>query len=108
MIGDPTTEFFVEFQQKKQPLLLNVLWLLYLVRILAWPQEAGDKIFAVVNTYTRASHFNGLSAENCYRLQRVGGNILGIKLRDVFKSQESGDVEWLCIIHFFLFIQVLN
>ncbi len=44
----------------------------------AWPQEMGDTIFAVVNTYTRASQFKGLSAENSYQLQRVGGNILGI------------------------------
>jgi len=42
----------------------------------AWPQEMGDNMFAVVNTYTRASQFKGLSAENSYQLQRVGGNIL--------------------------------
>jgi hypothetical protein len=44
----------------------------------AWPQEKGDSMFAVVNTYTRASQFKGLSAENSYQLQRVGGNILGM------------------------------
>ena len=44
----------------------------------AWPQEMGDNMFAVVNTYTRASQFKGLSAESSYQLQRVGGNILGI------------------------------
>jgi hypothetical protein len=44
----------------------------------AWPQEAGDTMFAVINTYTRASRFKGLSAENSYQLQRVGGNILGM------------------------------
>ena len=44
----------------------------------AWPQEMGDTMFAVVNTYTRASQFKGLSAENSYQLQRVGGNILEI------------------------------
>ena len=44
----------------------------------AWPQEAGDTMFAVVNTYTRASQFKALSAENSYQLQRVGGNILGM------------------------------
>ena len=44
-----------------------------------WPQErVGDNMFAVVNTYTRASQFRGLSAENSYSLQRVGGNILGM------------------------------
>jgi hypothetical protein len=44
----------------------------------AVPQEMGDTMFAVVNTYTRASQFKGLSAENSYQLQRVGGNILGM------------------------------
>jgi hypothetical protein len=44
----------------------------------AVPQELGDTMFAVVNTYTRASQFKGLSAENSYHLQRVGGNILGM------------------------------
>ena len=41
-----------------------------------WPQEMGDTMFHVVNTYTRASQFKGLSAENSYQLQRVGSNIL--------------------------------
>jgi hypothetical protein len=44
----------------------------------AWQQEAGNTMFAVVNAYTRASQFKGLSAENSYQLQRVGGNILGM------------------------------
>jgi hypothetical protein len=44
----------------------------------AWPQEIGDTMFALVNTYTRASQYKGLSAENSYQLQRVGGNILGM------------------------------
>jgi len=44
----------------------------------AWPQEMGDNMFAVVNTYTRASQFKGLSAENSYQLQRVGGTVLGM------------------------------
>jgi hypothetical protein len=44
----------------------------------AWPQEMGDMMFAVVNTYTKASQMEGLSAENSYQLQRVGGNILGM------------------------------
>jgi hypothetical protein len=44
----------------------------------AWPQEMGDTMFAVVNAYTRASQFKGLSAENSYQLQRVGGNILSM------------------------------
>ena len=44
----------------------------------AWPQEAGDTMFAVVNSYTRAAQFAGLSAESSYKLQRVGGNVLGM------------------------------
>ena len=44
----------------------------------AWPQEMGENMFAVVNTYTRASQFKGLSAENSYQLQRVGGEVLGM------------------------------
>ena len=38
----------------------------------------GDNMFAVVNAYTRASQFDGLSAENSYQMQRVGRNILGM------------------------------
>ena len=44
----------------------------------AWPQEMGNNMFAVVNTYTRASQFKDLSAESSYRLQRVGGQVLGM------------------------------
>jgi hypothetical protein len=44
----------------------------------AFPLEAGGTMFNIVNTYTRASQFKGLSAENSYQLQRVGGNILGM------------------------------
>jgi hypothetical protein len=44
----------------------------------AWPQEMGDTMFNVVNVYTRASQFKGLSAANSYQLQMVGGNILGM------------------------------
>jgi hypothetical protein len=43
-----------------------------------WPQEAGENMFNIVNTYTRASQMKGLPAESSYRLQRVGGNILGM------------------------------
>jgi len=42
----------------------------------AWPQEAGDTMFAMVNTYTRAAAMEGLPAESSYRLQMVGGNVL--------------------------------
>ncbi len=41
-----------------------------------WSREAGYTMFALVNAYTRASQFEGLSAESSYRLQRTGGMIL--------------------------------
>ena len=44
----------------------------------AWPYEIGDTMFHVVNAYTRAAQMDGLSAESSYRLQKVGGNILGM------------------------------
>ncbi|MFC1816584.1 DUF932 domain-containing protein [Thermodesulfobacteriota bacterium] len=44
----------------------------------AWPQEIGDTMFNIVNTYTRAAQFPGLSAGSSYQLQKVGGNILGM------------------------------
>jgi hypothetical protein len=43
-----------------------------------WEQEPGKTMFHVVNAYTRAAEFEGLSAEASYRLQRVGGAILGM------------------------------
>ena len=71
-VEDPlkTIESFNRQFQLNQPQKEAVEW--------AWPQEMGDHLFAVVNTYTRASQFKGLSAENSYQLQRVGGNILGM------------------------------
>lgn len=44
----------------------------------AWPQEAGDTMFHLVNTYTKASQMDGLPADSSYRLQRVGGEVLGM------------------------------
>ena len=44
----------------------------------AWPQEAGDTMFNVVNTYTRAASMDELPAESSYRLQKVGGEVLGM------------------------------
>jgi hypothetical protein len=41
-----------------------------------WSRESGYTMFYVVNAYTRASQFEGLSAESSYRLQRTGGMIL--------------------------------
>ena len=71
-VDDPlkTIESFNRQFQLNQPQKEAVEW--------AWPQEMGDNMFAVVNTYTRASQFRDLSAENSYHLQRVGGNILGM------------------------------
>ena len=41
-----------------------------------WSREKGYTMFSLVNAYTRASQFEGLSAESSYRLQRTGGMIL--------------------------------
>jgi hypothetical protein len=38
-----------------------------------WNQEPGNTMFHLVNAYTRAAQFEGLSAEASYRLQKVGG-----------------------------------
>jgi hypothetical protein len=72
LVDDPlkTIESFNRQFNLNQPQKDAVEW--------AWPLETGDTIFNVVNTYTRAAQFKGLSAENSYQLQRVGGNILGM------------------------------
>ena len=44
----------------------------------AWPEKEGRTMFNVVQTYTRTAHFEGLSAEGYYRLQKVGGEILAM------------------------------
>ena len=44
----------------------------------AWPSEAGDTMFHLVNTYTKAAQMNGLPAESSYRLQKAGGEVLGM------------------------------
>lgn len=44
----------------------------------AWPQEAGDTMFHIVNTYTRAAQFENLPSESAYTLQKTGGNILAM------------------------------
>ena len=43
-----------------------------------WQIEAGDTMFHVLNAYTRAAQFDGLSAESSYRLQKIGGFILNL------------------------------
>ena len=44
----------------------------------ARPSEAGDTMFNVIQTYTRASQMPGLSAESRIKLQQTGGNILAL------------------------------
>lgn len=44
----------------------------------AWPQQSGDSMFNIVNTYTKAAQYPKLPAESSYRLQKVGGNILAL------------------------------
>jgi hypothetical protein len=41
-------------------------------------QEMGKTMFHVVNAYTRAAQFEGLSAEASYQLEEVGGMVLGM------------------------------
>jgi hypothetical protein len=43
-----------------------------------WEQEAGKTMFHIVNSYTRAAQLEGLSAEASYRLQKMGGMVLGM------------------------------
>ncbi len=43
-----------------------------------WNQEAGNTMFHVAGAYTRAAQFDALPAEASYRLQKVGGAILGM------------------------------
>jgi hypothetical protein len=44
----------------------------------AWPQEIGETMFHVVNTYTKSAQYDGLSAESTHKLQRTGGAILAM------------------------------
>jgi hypothetical protein len=37
-----------------------------------------DTMFHLVNTYTKASQMKGLLAESSYRLQKIGGEVLGM------------------------------
>lgn len=71
-VDDPvkTIESFNRQFQLREPERKATEW--------ALPYETGDTMYHIVNTYTRASQFRGLSAENSYQLQRVGGNLLGM------------------------------
>jgi hypothetical protein len=44
----------------------------------ALAQEYGFTMFAVINSYTKAAQYELLSAESRYRLQKVGGMVLGM------------------------------
>ena len=44
----------------------------------SWPLEAGETMFNIVNTYTRASQHEGISPHSSYHLQKIGGNILAM------------------------------
>jgi hypothetical protein len=44
----------------------------------AWPQEQGDTMFNIINTYTKAAHYPSLAAEQIHHLQKTGGQILSL------------------------------
>jgi len=44
----------------------------------AMPLEYGQTMFNIINIYTKAAQFRELSADSSYRLQKVGGMILGL------------------------------
>jgi hypothetical protein len=44
----------------------------------AWEIEQGFTMFDVINAYTRAAHNSDLTAEEEYRLERIGGLILSL------------------------------
>ena len=46
-------------------------------------------MFHLVNAYTRAAQFEGLSAEATYRLQKVGGVVLGMVKQSCNKYWEA-------------------
>ena len=48
----------------------------------AWPQEQGETMFHIVNTYTRAAQYENLPSESSYKLQKTGGNILAMVKED--------------------------
>jgi hypothetical protein len=71
-VEDPlaTLDRFNKQFQLKEPEREAVAW--------AWPYEIGNTMFHLVNTYTKASQMEGLSAESRYRLQKVGGEVMGM------------------------------
>jgi hypothetical protein len=45
-------------------------------------QEYGNSMFLIIQAYTRAPQFPGLSAHSCHKLERVGGEILSTVRRE--------------------------
>ena len=45
---------------------------------MAWERERGNTMFHIINAYTRAAQFTGLTAEETYKLEKVGGLILAL------------------------------
>ena len=43
-----------------------------------YSKELGETMFNIVNAYSRAAQFEGLTAKASYRLQKVGGMALGM------------------------------
>jgi hypothetical protein len=44
----------------------------------AWPFESGFNMFNIINVYTRAAEFSGLTAVESFNMQKVGGQILSL------------------------------
>ena len=44
----------------------------------AWPLEEGNTMFNIVNTYTKASQRDGLTAHSRFVMQKIGGNVLSM------------------------------
>jgi len=44
----------------------------------AIPLEYGFTMFSIVNVYTKAAQYKALPAESSFRLEKVGGTILGM------------------------------
>jgi len=43
-----------------------------------WAHDVGETMFHIIQAYTKGAQFNNLSAESSFKLQRTGGNILGM------------------------------
>ncbi len=43
-----------------------------------FPQKLGQMLFVVINIYTKAAQYSGLPAASSFKLEKVGGAILGM------------------------------